>query len=76
MTPRAFPCKGENEENDGMELRDYFAAKSLNGFISIDSTDNKSFMEIAKMAYQIADAMMNERKAIRDKPNPINVTAK
>ena len=43
-----------NAQN-GMTLRDYFAAKALTG-IAADS-----FEEVAKLAYQVADAMLTER---------------
>ncbi len=52
----AFPCT----YNDGMELRDYFAAKAMHGIIS-DPDTQMSYQEIAIRAYEYADAMMNVR---------------
>ena len=53
---------GQNEENDGMELRDYFAAKVIGMLVYSDVTDGKSWVELAEMAYKSADAMMKVRK--------------
>lgn len=41
----------------GMSLRDYFAAAALTGLLR-ESEDN----DVAKLAYQFADAMMEARK--------------
>ena len=52
------------EHEDGMDLRDYFAAKALEG--SIASFDPKAFWsqdEVAKNCYKMADAMMKARVA-------------
>lgn len=44
----------------GMTLRDYFAAKALPSLVSLTSlTDD----DVAKQAYEIADAMIKARKA-------------
>ena len=43
----------------GMTLRDYFAAKAMQGFII---RDNCSYHEIMKGAYEFADGMLAERK--------------
>jgi hypothetical protein len=59
---KAFPLSnmaGLNQQ--GMELRDYFAAAALQGFAAdpeVDASANK----IALMAYKWADAMMEARK--------------
>ena len=53
---KAFPTHRE----EGMELRDYFAAAALQGFAAdpeVDASANK----IALMAYKWADAMMEAR---------------
>ena len=44
--------------NVGMTLRDYFAAKAMEGLIVNSSTDP---FDIAKAAYIIADFMLKER---------------
>ena len=46
----------------GMTLRDYFAAKAMQGCFS-DPDLAMSKKEIAVWAYQIADAMMEAREA-------------
>ncbi len=65
----AFPCP-EDESNlrtNGMTLRDYFAAKFMQGFVSSCATvEQKEELEatngIAMCAYDMADAMMRERE--------------
>ena len=75
---KAFPTavdNGHSGNQDGMDLRDYFAAKALptafamakhdydrelpEGYLFGDSED---YEELAVRAYAIADAMMKERK--------------
>ena len=51
--------------HDGMTLRDYFAAKAMEGFIACAS--HKGIYtppddELASSAYQLADAMMKARE--------------
>jgi len=48
--------------HEGMTLRDYFAAKAMQGLITDQSIflDNNEF-EIAHDAYVLADAMLKER---------------
>lgn len=64
----AFPTMqwDSGGEEDGMSMRDYFAAKAMQGFIRgargmygdvIDTDEN-----IAKSAYAMADAMLAERE--------------
>ena len=43
-----------------LTLRDYFAAKALQGMLS-DSTLQGEYAEFAMRAYRIADAMLKER---------------
>ena len=72
----AFPVSsyvngdGETFESkpQGMTLRDYFAAKALQGLLAShanqDATDPYTFGSdcMARRAYQIADAMLAERE--------------
>lgn len=44
---------------EGMTLRDYFAAKAMQGFCSGNSTNTQ---DIAKAAYIVADAMLKARE--------------
>jgi len=56
----AFPV--EQHDKDGMTLRDYFAAKAMQGIL----TDPEIVMgatEIADLSYKYADAMMEARNA-------------
>ena len=49
---------------NGMTLRDYFAAKAMQGFAAMDDVDGfSSVEEMAKMSYKWADAMMKVRQA-------------
>jgi hypothetical protein len=44
----------------GMTLRDYFAAKAMQGFMV--GVEMPRFDNIAKVAYEMADAMLEARK--------------
>ncbi len=61
---KAFPIKGWNgyEEtiHEGMDLRDYFAAKAMHSVANLypDWSDNA----VAVAAYRMANAMMEARK--------------
>lgn len=66
----AFP--GKNTEIQGMTLRDYFAAKAMQAFMSNDKwvrglddacmKGNTKFKDsLAKNCYGMADAMLKER---------------
>ena len=64
--PSAFPTSNwqkiapmANGYNEGMTLRDYFAAKAMQALIDNDGL----FSEIPTQAYEIADAMMKAREA-------------
>ena len=59
----AFPHDDRAEYNDraGMTLRDYFAAKALQGLLS-DSKVQAPRSEFAAEAYAIADAMLKARE--------------
>jgi hypothetical protein len=74
---KAFPTAADNghsDNQDGMDLRDYFAAKAFQSLISNALPDcvyytmeNQTRIEIevellAKDAYLFADAMMEARK--------------
>jgi hypothetical protein len=47
--------------DNGMTLRDYFAAKAMQGFMG-SSWNVKSFEDMARKAYQLADAMLKARE--------------
>jgi len=63
----AFPVtlpNGENYEqhleHDGMTLRDYFAAKAMQGLAT--NPDSWCANKVAEWAYAMADAMLEARK--------------
>jgi len=57
---QAFPAHFES--HDGMNLRDYFAAKAMQGLITGTSMwrDDED-IQLAKSAYEMADAMLKAR---------------
>jgi hypothetical protein len=60
---KAFP-NGKFSENQGMNLRDYFAAKVMQGIISAIGNkfvEKPDYLEISKESYKFADAMMKAR---------------
>lgn len=62
----AFPCENIRTPNggvivsDGMTLRDYFAAKAMQGLLACPGTDANA-RTVAKAAYIVADAMLHAR---------------
>ena len=71
--PPAFPCtKLETSKTGvrtdtaevkypGMDLRDYFAAKAMQGYIAADPDFEWDDDDMIKQSYAIADAMLAER---------------
>ena len=61
----AFPCprylKGIGP--DGMTLRDYFAAKVLQTYLADQTFKNVTQGQIARLAYDMADSMIDARDA-------------
>lgn len=62
----AFPNEGFNgwgQPQQGMTLRDYFAAKAMQGAV-MQGWDNRfiSMTDVARDAYKIADAMLETRE--------------
>lgn len=61
----AFACAGDTVSgsvgSQGMDMRDYFAAKVLQGQIAFEGADGCNPEHIAGCAYQIADAMVKAR---------------
>ena len=59
LKDQAFP----DENNYGISIRDYFAAKALQGLLSRGSHDKINVHYVlAQRAYQIADAMLEARE--------------
>ena len=74
-TEPAFPIVRKNQDGstrnfEGMTLRDYLAAKAMQGFLSnrghIDSLIGNMKLPVpnylANLSYEIADAMLTERE--------------
>jgi len=62
----AFPITAESYSDVreiGMTLRDYFAAKAMQGFIGTTYEEEMEFDEVALSAYKYADAMLKAREA-------------
>jgi len=64
----AFPFVAEDHTgmmiNMGMTLRDYFAAKAMQGMLAACTGWSEAGIErLAKCSYMTADAMMKEREA-------------
>ena len=61
----AFPLATEGGHfSEGMTLRDYFAAKAMQGMVNYGPwSDNQDRMQIAECAYKMADAMLKAREA-------------
>jgi hypothetical protein len=65
----AFPTPAGIQHNDGMTLRDYFAAAALQGNLASQSIDvgyydgEDAWNKAASDAYKAADAMLKAREA-------------
>jgi len=60
--PPAFPIPFETH-HDGMTLRDYFAAKAMQGLLTNPECPLEPLDEVPQASYKMADAMMKEREA-------------
>jgi hypothetical protein len=64
---KAFPTlnwvkqHGQPPNEEGMELRDYFAAKAMHYWLC-NPINNQQIENLCKGAYQVADAMMKARE--------------
>lgn len=63
----AFPTTPDNETRmngnggTGMTLRDYFAGQVLAGLMALEAIEHFEPKDIARLAYENADAMIAER---------------
>ena len=48
--------------HDGMTLRDYFAAKAMQAYLTLDAELSWPLAVHADSAYKVADAMLEERE--------------
>ena len=59
----AFPTSNGGSPDDGMTLRDYFAAKALPTAIrEVEDAGTYNLADVAAIAYQYADAMLEARQ--------------
>ena len=58
---KAFPITNALDDNNGMDLRDYFAAKALNVFL-LNLTEDYVISDAVLDCYCVADQMMKERE--------------
>jgi hypothetical protein len=56
----AFPTDSHEYNYQGMTLRDYFAAKAMQGLMA--STIDATLKTFAQQSYKMADAMLEARK--------------
>jgi hypothetical protein len=62
--PPAFPIVGQwGVTEQGMTLRDYFAAKAMTGLLTAEIVGEYSNEHVAEISYRIADAMLKAREA-------------
>lgn len=60
----AFPQQDDATGSEGMALRDYFAGKAMQGFITNHHARRSDLIDVpqlTKSAYDIADAMLKAR---------------
>ena len=62
--------RGGNGAQEGMTLRDYFAAKAMQAWLSTFTesrhpAENGGLADFAKGAYAVADAMLAERAKVK-----------
>jgi len=61
MDEKAFPNPHLTHQT-GMFLRDYFAAKAMQGLLTAELVGDYSNEHVADIAYRIADAMIEARE--------------
>jgi hypothetical protein len=62
---KAFPTSKDNghaENQDGMDLRDYFAAKAMQSILEVIECSPNDVKDVVESAYILADAMMKARE--------------
>ena len=58
-----YPSMTATEKHIGMTLRDYFAAKAMQGLVASCTNDQELTLSLsAKWCYEMADAMLESRK--------------
>ena len=62
--PHAFPIVGQwGVTEQGMTLRDYMAAKAMQGLLANPECPLKPLDEVPQASYKMADAMLKAREA-------------
>jgi hypothetical protein len=61
--PTTKPLDSWGDPNAGMDLRDYFAAKAIPSLVKTFENYVTTPDDVAKLAYQYADAMMKARES-------------
>ena len=72
MTKKAFPVINERHSDEGMDLRDYFAAKAMESIITrlggnrpfCSSNEQDTFDRVAEESYKYAEALVKERRRL------------
>ena len=64
---KAFPLKAVNkfDDSEGMDLRDYFAAKAMQVFLVEKKSDGEllwNMSDAAEISYEMADYMMKAKE--------------
>ena len=62
------PTTGLTASSEGMDLRDYFAAKAMQSINSREDYEDTPADAIALDAYDLADAMMKARRKQDEQP--------
>ena len=64
MIEPAFPCNSPDGAGaySGIVVRDYFAARAMQALLITDGTSLPSYSGIARIAYEMADAMLKARE--------------
>ena len=65
----AFPTPGYNQP-EGITLRDYFAAKAMQGLYANPDYTDQTATVCAQWAYELADAMLAAREAVKPVEQP------
>lgn len=58
----AFMYSGNPPVQSGISIRDYFAGKAVSSILSLIIDDTISTDKAAKIAYKVADSMIEARK--------------
>lgn len=59
---KAFPITNSVDYNNGMDLRDYFAAAAMQSLVWSRDQNIDTHEDVAEVAYLYADAMMKARE--------------